>query len=428
MFYIPDHLAPEDVLFEALYNQSSGDVWENIFQVEPLWMREAAKLLNSNQFTNDWIALAKRLSYTERDIAKFAEELSPALTLLKNWYESNGRTRYCIDVLISCLVMLAREDIASLIEYELEPESSCPPIFLSYQRDSQKQVLEIRRKLEMSGFPCWMDNSSVMGGDALYGKIYEGISRAKVFICCLTPRYVSSTMCHREVTLADVLHKPILPLIIEFTPWPPPGAMALILSSIVYVDLCGVGSHSGTGRVQDTESRFREILDKVSRYVVGFHDMPIVPSRYLQLPEIFNSRKNDQSPMSRRAMSGGHVQNSRQHQSAAQISDYRSVRSDTNHSVSSPTIDSEQDELRNPSSRNSTVFDMSRVVSGSGQADLQAQERMHHQRTHNGAGGGGGGSSDVTFSTQIVVDDQLSVMSRPPIANRITNCTVCNVM
>lgn len=56
---------------------------------------------------------------------------------------------------------------------------------------------------------------------------------------CLTPRYVASPMCNREVTLADVLHKPILPLIIEFTPWPPPGAMALIMSSIVYIDLCG---------------------------------------------------------------------------------------------------------------------------------------------------------------------------------------------
>jgi len=52
-----------------------------------------------------------------------------------------GRTRYCIDVLVSCLRMLSRDDIASLIEYELEPESTSPPIFLSYQRDSQKQVL-----------------------------------------------------------------------------------------------------------------------------------------------------------------------------------------------------------------------------------------------------------------------------------------------
>ncbi len=195
----------DELMYDSMYSQNPNDVWDNIFQVEPLWMREAAKLLNANQLSNDWIALAKRLSYSERDVAKFGEEISPSLSLLKDWYESNGRTRYCIDVLVSCLRMLSRDDIASLIEYELEPESTSPPIFLSYQRDSQKQVLEIRRKLELSGFPCWMDTrydhghnvlsrqvganatgnwpgSSMSGGDSLYGKIYEGISRAKVFI------------------------------------------------------------------------------------------------------------------------------------------------------------------------------------------------------------------------------------------------------
>ena len=131
----------DELMYDTMYNQNPNDVWDNIFQVEPLWMREAAKLLNSNQMSNDWMALAKRLSYSERDLSRFAEEISPSLSLLKDWYESNGRTRYCIAVLVSCLRMLSRDDIASLIEYELEPESTSPPIFLSYQRDSQKQVL-----------------------------------------------------------------------------------------------------------------------------------------------------------------------------------------------------------------------------------------------------------------------------------------------
>ena len=128
-------------MYESMYNPNPNDVWDNVFQIEPLWMREAAKMLNSNQSSSDWIAMAKRLSYSERDVVKFADEVSPPLALLKDWYESNGRTRYCIDVLVSCLRMISRDDIASLIEYELEPESSSPPIFLSYQHDSQKQVL-----------------------------------------------------------------------------------------------------------------------------------------------------------------------------------------------------------------------------------------------------------------------------------------------
>lgn len=62
------------------------------------------------------------------------------------------------------------------------------------------------------------------GGDSLYGKIYDGISRSKVVICCLSPGYAASKLCAREVTLADVLNKPILPIMIEPTPWPPPGS------------------------------------------------------------------------------------------------------------------------------------------------------------------------------------------------------------
>ncbi|KAL1469293.1 hypothetical protein MTO96_004995 [Rhipicephalus appendiculatus] len=93
----------------------------------------------------------------------------------------------------------------------MEPESLAPPVFISYQWDAQEVVLNIRQHLEFSGFPCWMDVGQVGGGDSLYGKIYEGISRAKVVLCCLTPRYASSSSCARELSLADVLRKPIVP-------------------------------------------------------------------------------------------------------------------------------------------------------------------------------------------------------------------------
>lgn len=54
-------------------------------------------------------------------------------------------------------------------------------------------------------------------------------------------RYAASANCARELSLADVLRKPIVPVMVEPTPWPPPGPIAVILSSLVYIDLCGVG-------------------------------------------------------------------------------------------------------------------------------------------------------------------------------------------
>lgn len=121
----------------------------------------------------------------------------------------------------------------------LESIGSAPLIFISYQRDSQDAVLDLRRRLELAGFPCWMDVGLIGGGDSLYGKIYEGISQSQVIIACLTPRYIVSRICIREITLADVLNKPILPIMLERIKWPPPGPMAMIMSSLVFVDLCG---------------------------------------------------------------------------------------------------------------------------------------------------------------------------------------------
>lgn len=216
--------------------------WDSIFSLEPSWMKETAKLLHSRtEPGRDWVALGRRLGYSLRDIRRLQiqEEALPALALLRDWFDSNGRTRYCVDILISCLRMISREDVLQFLESELEPEASASPVFISYQRNSQNLALRLRRQLELAGFPCWMDIGAIKGGDQLHAKIYDGLSRCKLVICCLTTRYCASRSCAREVTLADVLHKPILPIILEPTPWPPPGPMALIMSSLVYVDFCG---------------------------------------------------------------------------------------------------------------------------------------------------------------------------------------------
>lgn len=55
----------------------------------------------------------------------------------------------------------------------------------------------------------------------------------------MTSMYMISTMCQRELVLADMLKKPIVPVMFELTPWPPIGAASLILSQLAYVDLKG---------------------------------------------------------------------------------------------------------------------------------------------------------------------------------------------
>ena len=112
-------------------------------------------------------------------------------------------------------------------------------MFISYQWDAQDDVTRLRNRIETSGYSCWMDVGQLGGGDQLFERIDEGIRNAHVFVACITPKYITSRCCTRELLLADLLHKPIVPVLFESTEWPPRGSLALALAQLVYVDLKG---------------------------------------------------------------------------------------------------------------------------------------------------------------------------------------------
>ena len=112
-------------------------------------------------------------------------------------------------------------------------------MFISYHWDHQEETLLLRSELERAGLRCWMDIGQVGGGDYLYNQIYRGLSGCQVVLACVTPKFAVSDSCCKEASLADLLHKPVVPVMMEKTPWPPPGPMALLFSRTVYVDLAG---------------------------------------------------------------------------------------------------------------------------------------------------------------------------------------------
>ena len=61
----------------------------------------------------------------------------------------------------------------------------------------------------------------------------------QVVVACLTPRYMASQLCTRELCLADLLQRPIVPVMLHPVPWPPPGPLALVLSQLVYINMKG---------------------------------------------------------------------------------------------------------------------------------------------------------------------------------------------
>lgn len=81
-------------------------------------------------------------------------------------------------------------------------------------------------------------------------------------ICCVTDRYCKSEMCSREVTLADNLRKPIIPVLFEFIDWPPAGQLALIFTKLLYVDM---SQNPGTFPQNKLQELFLKVRGHVDR-------------------------------------------------------------------------------------------------------------------------------------------------------------------
>ncbi|CAF0933242.1 unnamed protein product, partial [Didymodactylos carnosus] len=219
----------------------------------PLWLRSASKLLNVTSDENDWSSLAKKLGYQKTIIDHFNSDGNPSLQLMTDWIVRSGNTTLGLDMLLALLKQIKRDDVIETINEGRESQHTLPPVFISYNWDIQDEVKELRNFLEKCGFSCWMDIGQMGGGELLYEKIDHGIRNAKVIICCVTPKYIVSTLCQRELILADLLKTPIIPVMFEDTPWPPFGSLSIVLSQLVYVDLKGVGGHGGSGKKADLQ-------------------------------------------------------------------------------------------------------------------------------------------------------------------------------
>lgn len=112
-----------------------------------------------------------------------------------------------------------------------------PTIFLSYQWGKQPQVKALYERLLSLGYTVWMDIFQMGGGDSLFDKIDRGMRGCKVVVSCVTTKYALSANCRREVSLADALKKPIIPLLFESMKWPPGGPMSMIFTELLYINV-----------------------------------------------------------------------------------------------------------------------------------------------------------------------------------------------
>lgn len=273
------------VVPNAKVTETYGNIEKHMADL-PGWMKGAAKLLNSGDISRDWAALAQLLGYKATRIERLMEDVNPPLALLTDWVVSNGNTSMAVDLLTFYLQQLGRLDIVLLIQRAKENESPVAQVFLSYQWETQDQVRSLRDHLERLGYACWMDVGQMGGGDHLNAKIEKGLRNCKVVIAFLTPHYVASELCTRELCLADLLQKPIVPVMLHPVPWPPPGPLALVLAQMVYINMQGVGGHGGTGIHADLRDKYGEIVQRVTMYA----EPTLVPC--IHLSQNSNQQKN----------------------------------------------------------------------------------------------------------------------------------------
>ena len=94
-------------------------------------------------------------------------------------------------------------------------------------------------------------------GDSLYDKIDPGLRGCKVVVSCATQIYSLPPNCRREVSRADAIKKPIIPLLLEDTTWPPGGPMSMVFTQLLYIKFDESSQDKWTG------PKFDELMMKL---------------------------------------------------------------------------------------------------------------------------------------------------------------------
>ena len=104
---------------------------------------------------------------------------------------------------------------------------------ISYQWDSQPEVMKIYEALKGYNFNIWIDIDK-MSGD-IYKKIADGVEGAEVIIVCMSSKYQESENCNSEFKYARDNRKNIIPIKME-KGFNATGPLGLITAGKHYID------------------------------------------------------------------------------------------------------------------------------------------------------------------------------------------------
>lgn len=86
--------------------------------------------------------------------------------------------------------------------------------FISYRSTEIEFALRLAADLKNAGIKLWMDRLDIKPGDDWRQAIQMAIDESAATLAILSPDYVQSNYCRRELARTDRLHNPILPILI----------------------------------------------------------------------------------------------------------------------------------------------------------------------------------------------------------------------
>ena len=92
-------------------------------------------------------------------------------------------------------------------------ESTGNHVMISYQWDSQEVLVEVKNRLQASGYRVWMDLEQ-MGGSTLEA-MAKAVEDSSVVLICVSERYKESPNCRSEAEYAYQLRKDTIPLMMQ---------------------------------------------------------------------------------------------------------------------------------------------------------------------------------------------------------------------
>lgn len=146
-------------------------------------------------------------------------------------------------------------------------------IFLSYSSVEVDFALKLAADLKNAGLNLWIDRLDIKLGDDWRRSLQNAVDDCAALIAVLTPEYVASRYCQRELARADRFGHPIFPLLlhpIADTDWP------LEVEREQYINF------SHWRDPEDYQQRLGELINRFrEHFSEQFSDAPDAETRYL---------------------------------------------------------------------------------------------------------------------------------------------------